>query len=156
MACTVRMLLQIAKCTVDTGEHIGEYASKSVMKKNTNTWQLPPPADSARSIIWLQMTYWSRKSHLTSVQNCKLKSKSKWGLQMLIKLAVSRVQLPAACTRTCIPLEEATGISINTTGKYDFKVRSTQVKWDWPKEGFHKGVSSPDLLIWTVGRNACG
>ena len=42
-------------------------------------------------------------------------------------ITISSIQLSAACTRTCIPLEEATGIS---TGKYDLKVRATPASYD--------------------------
>ena len=58
--------------------------------------------------------------------------------------------LPTACTRTCIPLEEATGIS---TGKYNLKVkvRVTPAKVKLGKGSFactvpYPGTSSPDLL----------
>ena len=74
---------------------------------------------------------------------------------MGFKLLSNYFYRTVACTRTCIPLEEATGIS---TGKYDLKATTGKVRL--AKEGLHKvpypGTASADLFSWMVRRNACG
>ena len=76
---------------------------------------------------------WLEHLHTTSMVPGSL-------LRFLIKriegVTVNRfLQLPAACTRICIPLEEATGYpQVNTIWMWE----PHQIRWDWPKEGLHK------------------
>jgi len=69
-------------------------------------------------------------------------------------MIISSMQLSADYTRTCVPFEEG-------TGKYNLKVRATPALVRLAKGRFAQlkslsWYSSPDLLSWTVRRNACG
>jgi len=102
---------------LSTGEHVGEVANKSV--KNSNTWQLPPPADSTWIICWLQVTCTDLEITPDICYRLQLQIEMyMWmGLQMFVKLF-------PACSYQQLVQEHALylGVSISTT---------SNMIWSW-------------------------
>ena len=98
----------------------------------------PPTHPHTQTHMWHSMQnqlaisdmYWSQKSHLTSVidQNCKFKS-----VCIGCKCYQQFVQAYAC---NCNLPEEATGIPINTMGKYNLKMWAMPVKVRFAKGRF--------------------